>query len=373
MGKESFIWDVTGSPYPSEFLRESVQFGTSNPIFLVDQFEGKRPAIINRKFLEQGSIQFGMYPSALLDSNVLDQLDKFVQKGHSTDGFIEFLRFLAKRGWDSSPMFYYLEHFSKSSLDDFRKNAVRRTESLLKIHSMNDSYFLETGKLIPNEEAVEHYLSSSSAKSLKEVAEKRIDHFIQRYNKAELLVMIEAIEIALIKMVLIRKSELKGASPVEQYREFQRFLKNDLGMLLGREAHLAVHYFCDKAGRLLGIQSNTPKEKAKSIIKSTAWDIYLLRMPEVMFSEATSEVCISFVATQEKQLQALAQLFSIERIECFREVGLTPVVGFNMSGIPKKVRDEIEDELLPVGSQKIKNVPTGLNQALFNQLEMFCA
>ena len=350
-----------------------MQFGTSNPIFLVDQFEGKRPAIINRKFIEQGSIQFGMFPSALLDSNVLDQLDRFVQKGDATDGLIDLLHFLAQRSWDSSPMFYYLEHFSKSSLDDFRKNAIRRTESLLKVHSMNDAHFVETGQLIPNEEAVEHYLSSAGTKSLKEVAENRVEHFIQGYSKAALLTMIEAIEIALVKMVLIRKSELKGESPIEQYREFLRFQKNDLGMLLAREAHLAIHYFCDKAGRLLGIQSNTPKDKAKSIIKSTAWDIYLLRMPEIMFSESPSEVCISYVTTQEKQLQALAQLFSIERIECFREVGLTPVVGFTTSGLPKKVRDEIEDELQPVGSQKIERVPTGLNQALFNQLERFCA
>lgn len=373
MGKESFIWEISASPYQSEFLRESIQFGTSNPIFLVDQFGGKRPAIFNKEFIEQGSIQFGMYPSALLDSNIIDQLDRFVLKGHTTDGFICFLRFLSQRRWDSSPIFYYLEHFSKSSLDDFRKNAVRRTESLLKVHSMNDSHFIETGQLIADEKAVAHYFSTSGATSLKEVAEKRVERFIQRHSKATLLSMIEAIEIALLKMVLIRKFEYNGASPAQQYREFMRFLKNDLGMLLGREAHLAIHYFCDNAGRLLGIQPNTPKEKAKSIIKSTAWDMYLLRLPEIMFSESPSEVCISYVATQEKQLQKLAQLFSIERIECFRKIGLTPTVGFSTSGLPQKVIDEIKYELHPIGDQKTKGVPTGLNQALFNQLERFCA
>lgn len=350
-----------------------MQFGTSNPIFLVDQFNGKRPVIINREFIEQGSIKFGMFPSALLDSNILGQLDRFVLKGHGTDGFLAFLRFLAQRRWDSCPMFYYLEHYSKSSLEDFKKNAIRRTESLLKIHSMDDPHFVKTGQLIPNEASVEQYLSSSGAKSLYEVAEDRVDSFIRRYSKSELLTMIEAIETALIKMVLIRKFELKKSAPVEQYREFMRFLKNDLGGLLGREAHLAIHYFCDNAGRLLGIQPNTPKQKAKSIIKSTAWDMYLLRMPEIMFSDSPSEVCISYVATQEKQLQALAKLFSIERIQSFRDSGATPVVGFNTSGLPKVVKEQIDDELLPVSSDKNKRVPTGLNQALFNQLERFCA
>ena len=373
MEKASFIWEVAGSPYPSEFLNGSFQFGISNPIFLIDQFNGTRPAIINREFIERGNIQFSMYPSSLLDSNVLDQLDRFVQNGHSTDGFLAFLHFLAQRGWDSSPMFYYLEHFSKSPLEDFKKNAIRRTESLLTIHSMDDPHFIKTGLLIPNEEAVENYLSLSGAKSLREVAEQRVNHFIQGYRKSDLVAMIEATEIALIKMVLIRKSEMKKASPMEQYHEFLRFLKNDLGLLLAREAHLAIHYFCDNAGRLLGIQSNTPKQKAVAIIKSTAWDIYLLRMPEIMFTESPSEVCISYVSTQEKQLQALAKLFSIEKIECFSEAGLTPLVGFNMSGLPNIIREQIEDELLPASNSKTKSVPAGLNQALFQQLERFCA
>ena len=373
MKEGSFLWEVARSPYKSEFLCENLQFGTQNPLFLIDQFGGKRPAIINKEFLEQGSIQFQMFPSTLLDSNVLDQLDKFVQKGHATDGFLEFLRFLAQRKWDSSAMFYYLEHFSKSSLDDFRKNAIRRTESLLKIHSMDDSYFVKTGQLIPNGKVVEHYLSSSGAKTLLEIAEQRVEYFIQSYRKSDLIAMIEATEIALVKMVLVRKSEMKEASPVEQYNELKRFLINDLGILLAREAHLALHYFCDNAGRLLGIQSNTSKEKAISIIKSTAWDIYLLRMPEIMFSESPSEVCISYVSTQEKQLQALAKFFSIERIECFRNSGLTPIVGFSMAGIPETVSKQIEDEIRPVNNSKIRTIPMGLNQALFDQLKRFCA
>ena len=307
MKNDSFLWEVTNSPYASKFIEKNLQFGVKDPIFLIDQFNGKRPAIINKEFLDKGSIQFQMFPSALLDSNVLDRLDNFVQRGHSTDGFLKFLQFLAQNRWDSSAMFYYLEHFSKSSLEDFKKNAIRRTESLLKVHSMDDLHFVKTGQLVSDKKAIEDYLSFSRTKTLQEIAEQRVEHFIQSYRKSDLVSMIEATEIALIKMVLIRKSEMKKASTIEQYNEFKRFLKNDLGVFLAREVHLAMHYFCDNAGRLLGIQSNTPKEKAVSIIKSTAWDIYLLRMPEIMFPESPSEVCISYVATQEKQLQALAK------------------------------------------------------------------
>ncbi|MGF1836835.1 hypothetical protein [Photobacterium sanguinicancri] len=205
------------------------------------------------------------------------------------------------------------------------------------------------------------------------MAEKRVENFIANHSKSELISIVEATEIALIKMVLIRKSEMTGSSVLEQYNEFIRFLKDDLGIMLAREAHLAIHYFCDNAGRLLGIQSNTPKEKAISIIKSTAWDIYLLRMPEIMFSESSSEVCISYVSTQEKQLQALARLFSLDRIESFVNTGFTPIVGFSMNGIPESIQVEIPDHLSPVNGNKNKSLPMGLKQAMFNQLEIFCA
>lgn len=369
----SYVWNVSDSPYKSEFLNETIEFGSENPVFLIDQLGGKRPALFNSEFLTKGKINISMYPSSLLDSNVLDLLDRFVHKGKATDGFREFLKFLVQKGWDSSAMFYYLEHFSKSSLEDFRKNAVRRTESLLKIHSMDEPHFLRTGEVTPNEEAVRYYTSNSGVSNLYEVAEKRVDSFINSYSKSNLTSMIEATEIALIKMVLIRKSEMKNSSPVEQYNEFIRFLKQDLGIMLAREAHLALHYFCDNAGRLLGIQSNTPKEKAISIIKSTAWDIYLLRMPEVLFSESCHDVCIAYVSTQEKQLQALARLFTIEQIESFDSANIMPVVSFSMVGIPRSIQTEIKDELLPANNSLKKVVPLGLNQALFKQLELFCA
>lgn len=372
MKDESFYWDISNSPYKSDFLEESMIFGINEPIFLIDQFNGKRPIIINQEFIDKGNISFNMFPSALLDSNVINKIDGLIQHGKKTDGLIEFLKFLSSRQWDSSAMFYYLEHFSKSSVETFRKNAIRRTESLLTLHSMNDEIYVKTGTITPNNEAIAHYLLSSNSSSLREVAEKRVDDFIISYNKESLTQMIETIEIALIKMVLIRKYEMKNSSPIEQYNEFIRFLEYDLEIMLAREAHLSLHYFFDKAGRLLVIQSNTPIEKATSIIKSTAWDIFLLRMPEIMFHNNPEEICIAYVSTQEKKLQSLAKLFTIENI-AFQNGGMLPGVSYNMVEIPKNVKLNIE--LTTKKTKNInnkKNIPIGLHQAMFKQLHHLC-
>ncbi|ANB01187.1 hypothetical protein ECTOBSL9_0243 [Ectothiorhodospira sp. BSL-9] len=374
----TFLWEVHHSPYPSQFLTGTRQFGESLPLYLVDQFEGRRPALLNDELLSNGKITFGMYPSALLDSNILDAIDKRVSGKAVSDGFEGFLRFVTEKGWDFSPMFYYMEHFAKAAQHDFLPNAIRRTEALLRLHSMNEEHFLATGEVIPNPEAVAHYTSEVGAKTLQEVAEHRVTSFANNYERQALAGMIEATQIALIKMVLLHKLEQPKASPARKHEEFIRFLREDLGIMLSREAHLALHYFCDRAGKLLGIQSNTTVEKALCIVRSTAWDMFLLRFPEMLFSESPSELCIAYVATHEKRLQELARLFTIERIHSNGSSGFAPQVSYDLSGIPAEVVAEIprylgiSPSLVNLSGRKSLSVPAGLLNALERELARFC-
>lgn len=149
--------------------------------------------------------------------------------------------------------------------------------------------------------------------------------------------------------------------------------------MLAREAHLSLHYFCDQAGKLLGIQSNTDIKKAISNIKSTAWDLFLLRFPELLFNGSPEEMCIAYVTAQEKKLQELASLFSIERLVCIAENGFSPMVSYNTKNIPEAVIDKISQELdleqftFSLSRKDTLKVPVGLLDALQNALAYFCA
>jgi len=378
MNSDTFSWEVLYSPYPSQFLKGTQQFGERLPLYLIDQFEGKRPALLNSEFLSSGKIQISMYPSELLDSNILDAIDKRVSGRSTPDGLESFLRFVTEKRWDFNPMFYYLEHFAKSSIGDFLPNAIRRTESLLHLHSMDEDHFLKTGEIVQNPEAVSHYLNEAGVGTLSEVAEHRVTSFVNTYDRDTLLEMIKATQIALIKMVLVHKSEQPKSSAARKYEEFIRFLRQDLGIMLAREAHLALHYFCDRAGKLLGIQSSTPFENALATVKSTAWDIFLLRFPEMLFTESPEEVCIAYVATQEKRLQELARLFTIERIHSSRSGGFTPHVSYDLSSMPESVVAEIpkgiviQQSPISLTHRKSLSVPEGLLDALERELGRFC-
>ena len=180
--------------YPSEFLSSTREFGKEIPCILIDQYSGKRPAILNREFFEQGKIQFNIYPSALLDSNLANQVHAVANGGKVNDGFYEPLKFLTDKRWDFSLSFYYVEHFCKARThDDFVKNAVARTRALLAIHSMDESEFLSTGKVVPNPEAVQHYLDCSGMNNLDEVASRRVEEFCLRHSRRDTLDRIEAI------------------------------------------------------------------------------------------------------------------------------------------------------------------------------------
>ena len=378
MDHKPFFWEIMGSPYPSNFLRDSQKFGETNPIYLIDQFSGKRPALFNKKFISTGKVEFPMYACAILDSNIIDAIDKKVSNNATFDGLDSFLRFLIKDGWDFNLLFYYLEHYAKSSISDFKKNAIRRTESLLKLHSMDEKFFLTTGKISSNLEAVNHYTQQAGVKNLAEVAESRVISFIGQWDKRALVNMTELTQIALIKMVLIHKYEQPQSSAIKKYNELVRFLRVDVGIMLARESHIGLHYFCDLAGKLLGIQSNTSIERALSIIKSTAWDIFLLRMPEALFSENPDELCIAYIATHEKSLQNLANLFTIESIKSTPS-GFVPRIGYSMVGIDKSISENIAKDIDEPEAQtdfRIKksfNSPTGLLSAMEAELRRFCS
>ncbi len=362
-----YTWRISDSPYPSDFLSATMEFGEANPCLLIDQYSGKRPAVLNRDFLERGQIQFGIYPSALLDSNLANQVHAVANGGKVNDGFYSLLKFLTQKKWDFSLYFYYVEHFCKARThDDFVRNAVARTRALLTLHSMDEVEFLSSGRVVPNPEAVQHYLDASGVDDLDAAAVRRVEEFCSRHSRRDTLDRIEAIEVALIKMFLLRRIEMPKARPQEQHEAFLAFLERDLGAILARESHLALHYFYDLAGSLLGVQSNTPIDRALANITSTTWDMYFLRMPELFFSGSPTEMCLPFIATQEKQLGRLARLFSVESIVSTPEGDLLPIIGYATHELPKEATGTPPRVRPPHTGRKA--VPAGLRDAMVGEL-----
>lgn len=332
-----YLWEISQSPYKSPFLETAIDFGSKPDVTLIDLYSGKRPAIIDKDFISSGVRRFQIVPSALLDSNLADELVRLVNGVKVSDGFIEFFRFLIEKRWDFSLLFYYTEHFAKSGAsNDFFDNATRRTEALLRLQSMDEELWLNSGEIIENRKAAEYYLELESAASMTEAARNRVIRFAEECPISSLKNMIRTIEVALAKMVLLRRFDRKSNSSEDQWAEYKDFLKNELGVFMGREALLALHYFHDLAGRLLGTQPNTPWDTAYANIRSTAWDLYFLRFADQMFEWDGQLLMLPYPATNEKALANFAKLTKIETLIPTASANLTPVVNYDLSSLGSK-------------------------------------
>lgn len=90
-------------------------------------------------------------------------------------------------------------------------------------------------------------------------------------------------------------------------------------------------------------------------------------MPELFFSGSPTEMCLSFIATQEKQLGRLTRLFSIESIVGTPEGDLLPVIGYAMHKLPNEASSSPPPVRPPHTGRK--TVPVGLRDAMVNELQ----
>lgn len=310
-----YKWIIKDSENSSKLLDGHKEF--CNEIFILDHLSGKEPSLFVQNIIAVKIDNLKFFASALLDSNVMSSIHRFIEGNYQNDGLIEFLEFITENKWGLSPYFYYLEAYSKSIIDkkdetQVREYLIKHTKSLLKLYLMDEIFFLKNKKYkeTENKEQIFFYLKD---KTIDETASERVNNFIMNYsNNIPLL----EIEILLIKMIFVNLFELPDGTVKEKLNIFDDFMQSTLGKIFAREYYLAKQYFNSSAGKIFGIHKNSKQEKVLNTIKSTTWDLFLLRFPECSFihSDGNDGVDIGFIVTQEKSLFKLGKLFKYDEI-----------------------------------------------------------
>jgi hypothetical protein len=311
----NYCWIIEESTKSSKLLNNHKEF--CNEIFILDHLSGKEPLLFDKNIIAGKKNNLKFCACTLLDSNVMSSIHRFIEGNYQNDGLIEFLEFITKNKWGLTPYFYYMEAYSKGIIDkkdrtQVREYLIKHTKSLLKLYLMDEIFFLKNKKYkeTVNEEQIFFYLKG---KTIDEVASERVDNFIINYsNNINLL----GIEILLIKMIFINLFELPKGTVKEKLDIFDNFMQSQLGKIFAREYYLAKQYFNGSAGKIFGIHNNSKQEKVLNTIKSTTWDLFLLRLPEYSFihPDGNYEFDIGFIVTQEKSLFKLGKLFKYDKI-----------------------------------------------------------
>lgn len=154
------VWLLSDEPSP--FFSSTHDFNAGSvSISILDQFNGRKPYLLNYKFLvkrEQINIKF--IPTIILDSNLINLLKGYINSPNTTNeqsrGTHEFLKFVVER-FDYNLVFYFLESAAMNGIEKAINHGNAAAATILKLHTMNEEVFLQDGRIIPDRKRVKEY------------------------------------------------------------------------------------------------------------------------------------------------------------------------------------------------------------------------
>lgn len=323
-GSDVHIFDFSSSPYVSFFYEDSMIFGKNKKkIGVIDQFQGKRPSVLNKEFLvDKKELQLNFVQTLILDSHIIDGLHRFVSgKGKLDEDLrfviMEFLKHVSRVRCDYSPIFYLVENFAKSPVEQFVKTSSEKLCSLLKLHCMDEEVFVENSRIELKNDALEYYYNLYGVSDLDGCAVSWVESFLATGGLGYYENLTKISYACLLKMVLLHFMDPKvnQENILRKSDEFKFFLCEELKVIPAREVNLALYYFSNLAGRFVNVQPNMNIDKAVKSLKATAWDLLLLRLPEFLLTPSSlPEVNTAYVVTSEEKLLSIGNMFNVESV-----------------------------------------------------------
>ncbi len=304
------FWDF--SAHGLEYQKRDFDFGTEDfKISVIDLFAGRVPAVISRETL-LGNYPPVLAPTVILDSNVMAYLHQFVTARETQDEkqrktVIQLLDYLLHTKFDYNPSFYYLESFSKSA--ESSQKIIEYTKSILSLHMMDELYFLQKREMRVNEVTLGKYAEKFGTNDVDEMAKRQCE-ILQKMHvpgtdwKVLYLIILKA---ALIHRTFRGDFEAK-------LRKLYEFVYEIFGVLFSRELGVASFYFSGELDKFIPLQKNANAENTIKRMKSTAWDMYLLRLPELMLCHEDAPIPLAMICTGDKGIQTVGRRFRVRRL-----------------------------------------------------------
>jgi len=237
-------------------------------------------------------------------------------RGRYTRALLEYFIIM---NYDYNPFFYYMEALAGRPDQNF-PHVSGFTETILQLHTMNETHFLATGEIIVDESLEQAYASEHDVSCLNDLRFRRNE--MLRSSKLPLLPsgMIQATYICLLKIGILQQSkrtfEYKFRSTIE-------FCKKELGVFMLREVLIAALYFSGRIGKLIPIGRGAGS-KVLGRVRSSAWDILLLRLPEFLLCQGNQKgTTLAFICTADKALHMASSVIAISSVRSLAAEGFT--------------------------------------------------
>jgi hypothetical protein len=303
------LWDFT-APW-LRYKRREYDFGSENLIIsIVDPFKGLIPSLTSSETLKGGMPRLSY--TIILDSNVMASLDRFVVNPNKLSHdhkkvMVQLLDYFIHENVDYSPAFYYYESLSKSTLGN--SAIVDYTRSILQLHMMDELHFLKRREIRPDKEALEYYTAKFGTSDLYEMANQQYHYVRNRFssnNDWKVMYLI------LLKTALIQKSYRADF----QYKMnlLNEFIYSVFGALFAEELSIAAFYFSGKLDKFIPLQRGANFSSVLNKLKATAWDLYLLRLPQIFLCNEESPIPLAAICTGDKSIQYIGRKFRVRKL-----------------------------------------------------------
>ena len=304
------LWDFAAPGLPRK-QREFDFISEDFKISIIDQFRGATPAVISRETVIR-QYQLMLAPTVILDSNVMASLHRFVTSREKMAAkqqkvIVQLLDYLLLEKVDYNPAFYYLESLSKAT--DADQKIIEYTKSILSLHMMDELHFLQKREIRTDNSTLEKYVQKFGTSDVDEMANLQCKHLKSGYTPATDW---KVMYLLILKTALIQ--QVRSTSFLSKMTELNEFIYKAFGALFGRELAIAAFYFSGELDKFIPLQKGSNYEGVIKKLRATAWDLYLLRLPEVFLCRENPPIPLAIICTGDKSVQFIGRKFHIRKL-----------------------------------------------------------
>jgi hypothetical protein len=323
------IWEFDTSEGPLQGLSfpagETRIAGTD--YWIVCPFEPGKLVIHSPAVLRAGRFHYQLSHGVLFDSNLYDRIVRFVNAPkdlatHEAQEIRRLLEALVVRKYDYQLMPYIIESLAKNGPELGYEYARRGVRAILALHMMDKAYFLATGSLREEPEALPYYEAEFGTTDRDRIVEAQLEPYIARpQTPLEVTVSLCAI----IEMVLIRRCKMPTRTFDAQWAAFDAFMFDRFGFFAGRLRTVAIFYFAGRLDRWIRTQKDSRPDRALDALANCAWDLFLGNLPEQILAHSPeTEPRLSHFCTREAELASLLSVYLIKAIRVASDGGVLP-------------------------------------------------
>jgi hypothetical protein len=217
---------------------------------------------------------------------------------------------------------------------------------------MDELYFLQKREIRVNDVTLGKYAEKFGTNDVDEMAKRQCE-ILQKMHVPG--TDWKVLYLIILKAALIHRTF--GGDFEAKVRKLYEFVYEIFGVLFSRELGVASFYFSGELDKFIPLQKNANAENTIKRMRSTAWDMYLLRLPELMLCHEIAPIPLAMICTGDKGVQAVGKRFRIRRL--FTTQGMPfPELEIRFDG---NRNDEFRAELFEEFSQNRKEKRRGLD------------